>query len=102
MENNNGGEGDIIGKLNNKNEREQEYIESMYIELEATKNQLKVVKEIFKEIEKKYETVKKICENLFSKINFSKKNEKEEFKVLLKDMNFTDEKIALIIDKRKR
>ena len=52
MENNFEGEGDIIGKLNNKNEREQEYFESMYIELEATKNQLKVVKQIFKEMEK--------------------------------------------------
>ena len=101
MENNFEGEGDIIGKLNNKNEREQEYFESMYIELEATKNQLKVVKEIFKEMEKKYETVKKICENLFSRITL-KKQEKEEFKILLKVMDFTDEQIALIIDKRKK
>ena len=101
MENNFEGEGDIIGKLNNKNEREQEYFESMYIELEATKNQLKVVKQIFKEMEKKYETVKKICENLFSRITL-KKQEKEEFKILLKVMDFTDEQITLIIDKRKK
>ena len=101
MENNFEGEGDIIGKLNNKNEREQEYFESMYIELEATKNQLKVVKQIFKEMEKKYETVKKICENLFSRITL-KKQEKEEFKILLKVMDFSDEQITLIIDKRKK
>ena len=102
MENNFEGEGDIIGKLNTKNEREQEYFESMYLELEATKNQLKVVKQIFKEMEKKFETVKKMCENLFSRINFTKKNEKEEYRVLLKVMDFTDEQIALIIDKRKK
>ena len=101
VDNNFEGEGDIIGKLNNKNEREQEYYESMFIELEATKNQLKVVKEILKEVEKKFETVKKICENLFSRITLKKK-EKEEFKVLLKVMDFTDEQVALIIDKRKK
>ena len=101
VDNNFEGEGDIIGKLNNKNEREQEYYESMFIELEATKNQLKVVKEILKEVEKKFETVKKICENLFSRITLKKK-EKEEFKVLLKVMHFTDEQVALIIDKRKK
>ena len=101
VDNNFEGEGDIIGKLNNKNEREQEYYESMFIELEATKNQLKVVKEILKEVEKKFETVKKICENLFSRITLKKK-EKEEFKVLLKVMDFSDEQVALIIDKRKK
>ena len=68
---------------------------------EANKNQLKVVKEIFKELEKKFETVKKICENLFSRLTLKKK-EKEEFKVLLKVMDFSDEQIALIIDKRKK
>ena len=47
------GEGDVINKLNSKNEREQEYFESINLELEATKNQLKVVKEVFKEMEKK-------------------------------------------------
>ena len=88
-------------RLNNRDIREQEYYESITIELEATKNQLKVVKEIFKEMEKKFETVKKICENLFSRITLKKK-EKEEFKILLKVMDFTDEQIALIIDKRKK
>ena len=101
VDNNFTGEGDIIGKLNNKNEREQEYYESLYIELEATKNQLKVVKEIFKELEKKFDTVKKLCENLFSRITLKKK-EKEEFKILLKVMDFSDEQIALIIDKKKK
>ena len=101
VDNNFTGEGDIIGKLNNKNEREQEYYESLYIELEATKNQLKVVKEIFKELEKKFNTVKKLCENLFSRITLKKK-EKEEFKILLKVMDFSDEQIALIIDKKKK
>ena len=101
VDNNFEAEGDIIGKLNNRDIREQEYYESITIELEATKNQLKVVKEIFKEMEKKFETVKKICENLFSRITLKKK-EKEEFKILLKVMDFTDEQIALIIDKRKK
>ena len=101
VDNNFTGEGDIIGKLNNKNERELEYYESLYIELEATKNQLKVVKEIFKELEKKFDTVKKLCENLFSRITLKKK-EKEEFKILLKVMDFSDEQIALIIDKKKK
>ena len=101
VDNNFEAEGDIIGKLNNRDIREQEYYESITIELEATKNQLKVVKEIFKEMEKKFETVKKICENLFSRITLTKK-EKEEFKILLKVMDFTDEQIALIIDKRKK
>ena len=59
IDNNFDGEGDIIGKLNNKNDREQEYIESMNIELEANKNQLIVVKQIFKELERKFETIKK-------------------------------------------
>ena len=101
IDNNFEGEGDIIGKLNNQKEREQEYFEQLNIEIEANKNQLKVVKEIFKELEKKFETVKKICENLFSRISLKKK-EKEEFKVLLKVMDFSDEQIALIIDKRKK
>jgi len=101
IDNNFDGEGDIIGKLNNKNDREQEYIESMNIELEANKNQLIVVKQIFKELERKFETIKKICENLFSRITL-KKTEKEEFKILLKVMDFTDDQIALIIDKRKK
>ena len=95
------GEGDIINKLNSKNEREQEYFESINLELEATKNQLKVVKEVFKEMEKKFETVKKICENFFSRITLKKK-EKEEIKVLLKVMEFKDEQIALIIKKKKK
>ena len=95
------GEGDVINKLNSKNEREQEYFESINLELEATKNQLKVVKEVFKEMEKKFETVKKICENFFSRITLKKK-EKEEIKVLLKVMEFKDEQIALIIDKKKK
>ena len=43
----------------------------------------------------------KICENLFSRITL-KKQEKEEFKILLKVMDFTDEKISLIIDKKKK
>ena len=101
IDNNFDGEGDIIGKLNNQKEREQEYFEELNIEIEANKNQLKVVKEIFKELEKKFETVKKICENLFSRLTLKKK-EKEEFKVLLKVMDFSDEQIALIIDKRKK
>jgi len=101
IDNNFDGEGDIIGKLNNQKEREQEYFEQLNIEIEANKNQLKVVKEIFKELEKKFETVKKICENLFSRLTLKKK-EKEEFKVLLKVMDFSDEQIALIIDKRKK
>ena len=101
VDNNFDGEGDIIGKLNNQKEREQEYFEQLNIEIEANKNQLKVVKEIFKELEKKFETVKKICENLFSRLTLKKK-EKEEFKVLLKVMDFSDEQIALIIDKRKK
>ena len=95
------GEGDIISKLNSKNEREQEYFESINIELEANKNQLKVVKEVFKELEKKFETVKKICENFFSRITLKKK-EKEEIKILLKVMDFNDEQIDLIIDKKKK
>ena len=78
-----------------------EYYESIQIELDATKNQLTVIKQIFKELEKKFETVKQICENLFSKISLKKK-EKEEFKILLKVMDFTDEKISLIIDKKKK
>ena len=101
IDNNFVGEGDIIGKLNNKNEREQEYYESIQIELEATKEQLKMVKNMFKESEKKLETVKKIIENLFISLTLKKK-EKEECKILLKILDFTDEKIALIIDKKKK
>ena len=101
IDNNFEGDGDVISKLNNQKEREQEYFEQLNIEIEANKNQLKVVKEIFKELEKKFETVKKISENLFSKITL-KRQEKEEFKVLLKVMDFSDEQIALIIDKRKK
>ena len=101
VDNNFEGEGDIISKLNSKNEREQEYLESINIELEANKNQLKVVKEVFKELEKKFETVKKICENFFSRITLKKK-EKEEIKILLKVMDFNDEQIDLIIDKKKK
>ena len=52
-------------------------------------------------MEKKFESVKKICENFFSRITLKKK-EKEEIKVLLKVMEFKDEQIALIIDKKKK
>ena len=102
IENNFDGDNDALSKLNlNRNIREHEYYESIQIELDATKNQLTVIKQIFKELEKKFETVKQICENLFSKISLKKK-EKEEFKILLKVMDFTDEKISLIIDKKKK
>jgi len=102
IENNFDGENDALSKLNlNRNIREHEYYEQIQIELDATKNQLTVIKQIFKELEKKFETVKQICENLFSKISLKKK-EKEEFKILLKVMDFTDEKISLIIDKKKK
>ena len=95
-------ENDAFGKLNmNKNIREHEYYESALNELEATKNQLNLVKQVLKELEKKFETIKQICENLFSKLTLKKK-EKEEFKILLKIMDFTDEKISLIIDKKKK
>ena len=102
IENNFDGDNDALSKLNlNRNIREHEYYESIQIELDATKNQLTYIKQIFKELEKKFETVKQICENLFSKISLKKK-EKEEFKILLKVMDFTDEKISLIIDKKKK
>ena len=102
IDNNFDGDNDALSKLNNnRNIREHEYYESIQIELDATKNQLAVIKQIFKELEKKFETVKQICENLFSKISLKKK-EKEEFKILLKVMDFTDEKISLIIDKKKK
>ena len=101
LENNFEGENDIFSKFNfNKNIREREYYESIVIELDATKNQLNVIKKILKELEKKFETIKQICENLFTKMNLKKK-EKEEFKILLKIMDFSDEKISLIIDKKK-
>ena len=101
LENNLEGENNGLNKLNyNKNIIEQEYYESILIELDATKNQLNVIKKILKELEKKFESIKHICENLFSKINL-KKAEKEEFKKLLKIMDFTDEKISIIIDKKK-
>ena len=102
IEHNFDGENDAFGKLNmNKNIREHEYYESALNELEATKNQLNLVKQVLKELEKKFETIKQICENLFSKLTLKKK-EKEEFKILLKIMDFTDEKISLIIDKKKK
>ena len=95
-------ENDDFDKLNlNRNIREHEYYESILIELDATKNQLNVVKKEFKELKKKFETVRQICEKLFSKINLKKK-EKEEFKILLKVMDFADETISLIIDKKKK
>jgi hypothetical protein len=102
IDNNFYGENDALGKLNmNKNVREHEYYESVLIELDATKNQLNVIKKLFKDLEKKMEKIKQISENLFSKITLKKK-EKEEFKILLKIMDFTDEKISLIIDKKKK
>ncbi len=65
----------------NKNAREHEYYEYVLIELKVTNNQLNVIKEVFKELEKKFETVKQTYENLFSKLTLKKK-EKEEFKIL--------------------
>ena len=102
MENNFNGENDALSKLNmNKNLREQqEYIESILNELEATKNQLIMIKQVLKELEKKFDTIKQISENLFSKLTLKKK-EKEEFSILLKVMDFTDEKISFILDKKK-
>ena len=100
IENNFDEENDALSKLNmNKNIREHEYYESIMVDLDATKNQLKVIKDVYKELEKKFETVKQICENLLSKINLKKK-EKEEFKILLKVMDFTDEKISNILYKK--
>ena len=102
LENNLEGENNGLNKLNyNKNIIEHEYYESILIELDATKNQLNVIKKILKELEKKFESIKHICENLFSKISL-KKAEKEEFKKLLKIMDFTDEKISIIIDKKNK
>ena len=101
LENNLEGENNGFNKLNyNKNIIEHEYYESILIELDATKNQLNVIKKILKELEKKFESIKHICENLFSKINL-KKAEKKKKKKLLKIMDFTDEKISIIIDKKK-
>jgi hypothetical protein len=102
IDNNFDGENDALSKLNmNKNLRgQQEYFESISIELEATKNQLVMIKKEFKELEKKFETMKQISENLFSKLTLKKK-EKEEFAILLKVMDFTDEKISIILDKKK-
>ena len=101
LDNNFEGEGDIIKKLNKKNEKEQDYYESIEYELEATKNQLKMVKDIYKETEKKFETVKKIIETLFNSLTLKKK-EKEECKILLKILDFSEESISLIIDKKKK
>ena len=54
IENNFDGENDAFGKLNvNKNAREHEYYEYVLIELKVTNNQLNVIKEVFKELEKK-------------------------------------------------
>ena len=90
IENNFDGENDALSKLNlNRNIREHEYYEQIQIELDATKNQLTVIKQIFKELEKKFETVKQICENLFSKISLKKK-EKEEFKILYPVIHITN------------
>lgn len=62
IEHNFDGENDAFGKLNmNKNIREHEYYESVLNELEATKNQLNLVKKVLKELEKKFETIKQIC-----------------------------------------
>ena len=85
----------------NKNNREHQYYEQNQIELEATKKQLLMIKNIYKELEKKYQNIKQLCENLFSKLTLKKK-EKEEFKALLQLMDFSDEKISLIIDKKKK
>ena len=100
------GNNDALSKLNantntNKNVVEQKYVESLLNELEATKNTLVMIKQVLKELEKKFETVKQISENLFSKLTLKKK-EKEEFTILLKVMEFTDEKISFILDKKKK
>ena len=60
-----------------------------------------MVKDIYKETEKKFETVKKIIETLFNSLTLKKK-EKEECKILLKILDFSEESISLIIDKKKK